>query len=106
MAEFKKYLTNAYTVLESRAEGLCFVDELRAAICENISLYMKKNEEEFKDYLNDFAQAVWTLLGNVSQSSSRDSLAVTAFKFFTSAIKSSNLLIAACKYPKVAHLYH
>ena len=94
------------TVLESSAEGLDVVDELRAAVSENISLYMEKNEEEFKDYLNDFAQAVWTLLGNVSQSSSRDSLAVTAIKFLTTAIKSFNLPIAACKYPKVAHLYH
>ncbi|KAL2345915.1 hypothetical protein Fmac_007200 [Flemingia macrophylla] len=31
---------------------------------------LEKNEEEFEDYLNDFALAVWTLLGNVSQSSS------------------------------------
>jgi exportin-2 (importin alpha re-exporter) len=66
---------------------------------------MEKNEE-FKDYLNDFAQSVWTLLGNLSQSLSRDSLAVTAIKFLNTAIKSSNLPIAACKYPKVAHLYH
>ncbi|KAL3572136.1 hypothetical protein D5086_026040 [Populus alba] len=88
MAEFKKYLTNGYPVLESSAEGLGLVDELRAAVCENISLYMEKNEEEFKDYLNDFAQAVWTLLGNVSQSSSRDSLAVTAIKFLTTVSTS------------------
>ncbi|KAJ6320195.1 hypothetical protein OIU78_015556 [Salix suchowensis] len=88
MAEFKKYLTNGYPVLESSAEGLGVVDELRAAVCENISLYMEKNEEEFKDYLNDFAQAVWTLLGNVSQSSSRDSLAVTAIKFLTTVSTS------------------
>uniref|UniRef100_A0A6N2MZJ0 Exportin-2 n=1 Tax=Salix viminalis TaxID=40686 RepID=A0A6N2MZJ0_SALVM len=88
MTEFKKYLANSYPVLESNVEGLGLVDELRAAVCENISLYMEKNEEEFKDYLNDFAQAVWTLLGNVSQSSSRDSLAVMAIKFLTTVSTS------------------
>ncbi|XP_011023163.1 PREDICTED: exportin-2-like [Populus euphratica] len=88
MTEFKKYLVNNYPVLESSAEGLGLVDELRAAVCENISLYMEKNEEEFKDYLNDFAQAVWTLLGKVSQSPSRDSLAVMAIKFLTTVSTS------------------
>ncbi|KAJ6729602.1 EXPORTIN-2 [Salix viminalis] len=88
MTEFKIYLANSYPVLESNVEGLGLVDELRAAVCENISLYMEKNEEEFKDYLNDFAQAVWTLLGNVSQSSSRDSLAVMAIKFLTTVSTS------------------
>lgn len=88
MTEFKKYLCNTYPALESSPEGLALVDELRAAVCENISLYMEKNEDEFKDFLNDFALAVWTLLGNVSQSSSRDSLVVTAIKFLTTVSTS------------------
>lgn len=88
MTEFKKYLTTNYPALESTSDGLGLVDGLRAAVCENISLYMKMNEEEFQGYLNDFALAVWTLLGNVSQSSSRDSLAVTAIKFLTNVSTS------------------
>lgn len=88
MTEFKKYLTTNYPTLESTSDGLGLVDGLRAAVCENISLYMKMNEEEFQGYLNDFALAVWTLLGNVSQSSSRDSLAVTAIKFLTNVSTS------------------
>ncbi|XWS32030.1 hypothetical protein CRYUN_Cryun23aG0126000 [Craigia yunnanensis] len=83
MGEFWKYLTMNYPSLESSADGLALVDELRAAVCENISLYMEKNEEEFQGYLNDFLSAVWSLLTNVSQSSSRDKLAVTAMKFLT-----------------------
>ncbi|TKY61247.1 Exportin-2 protein [Spatholobus suberectus] len=69
MSEFRKYLTTTYSALEgSGGDGIAIVDELRAAVCENINLYMEKNEEEFQGYLNDFALAVWTLLGNVSQS--------------------------------------
>ncbi|KAF5451758.1 hypothetical protein F2P56_026835, partial [Juglans regia] len=84
MTEFKKYLTINYPVLESSGvDGLALVDELRAVVCENINLYMEKNEEEFQGYLNDFALAIWSLLGNVTQSSSRDQLAMVAIKFLT-----------------------
>ncbi|KAL0002315.1 hypothetical protein SO802_016096 [Lithocarpus litseifolius] len=89
MTEFRKYLITNYPVLEnSGADGLAIVDELRAAVCENINLYMEKNEEEFQVYLNDFALAVWRLLGTVTQSSSRDQLAVTAIKFLTTVSTS------------------
>lgn len=89
MAEFRTYLTTPYPVLEDTErdkEGI--VDQLRAAICENINLYMEKNEEEFQEYLKDFASAVWSLLMNVSTASSRDRLAVTAIKFLTTVSKS------------------
>ncbi|TKY64094.1 Exportin-2 protein [Spatholobus suberectus] len=89
MGEFRKYLTTSYPALESSgADGVAVVDELRAAVCENINLYMEKNEEEFQGFLNDFALAVWTLLGNVSQLSSRDRLAITAIKFLTTVSTS------------------
>ncbi|KAK4267014.1 hypothetical protein QN277_023861 [Acacia crassicarpa] len=89
MTEFRKYLTTSYPALENSGPGgLALVDELRAAVCENINLYMEKNEEEFQGYLNDFALAVWTLLANVSQSSSRDQLAITAIKFLTTVSTS------------------
>lgn len=89
MTEFRKYLTTSYPSLEgSGPDGLALVDELRAEVCENINLYMEKNEEEFQGFLNDFALAVWTLLGNVSQSTSRDQLAITAIKFLTTVSTS------------------
>ncbi|KAK4789380.1 hypothetical protein SAY86_020699 [Trapa natans] len=89
MTEFQKYLTTCYPALEkSGTEGLIIVDDLRAAVCENINLYMEKNEEEFQGYLHTFATAVWSLLGDVSQSSSRDRLAITAIKFLTTVSTS------------------
>eukprot|EP00252_Welwitschia_mirabilis_P008441 TRINITY_DN2027_c0_g1_i1.p1 TRINITY_DN2027_c0_g1~~TRINITY_DN2027_c0_g1_i1.p1 ORF type:complete len:966 (-),score=126.84 TRINITY_DN2027_c0_g1_i1:393-3290(-) len=86
MTEFKTYLTISYPVLEESKEDI--VDQLRAAICENINLYIEKNEEEFQDYLQDFASAVWSLLMNISTDMSRDKLAVTAIKFLTTVSKS------------------
>ncbi|GMH13605.1 hypothetical protein Nepgr_015446 [Nepenthes gracilis] len=90
MTEFMKYLTMNFPALEEGggAEGLAVVDEVRAAVCENICLYMEKNEEEFSGYLSDFARAVWSLLVNVSASSSRDRIAVTAIKFLTTVSTS------------------
>ncbi|XP_058757292.1 exportin-2 [Vicia villosa] len=88
MTEFRKYLTTSYPAIEGSADGLALVDELRSSVCENINHYMEKYEEEFKGFLNDFALAVWTLLGNVSQSTSRDQLAVTAIKFLTTVSTS------------------
>lgn len=89
MGEFKKCLTTSYPALEDGGgDGLAIVDELRAAVCENISLYMEKNEEEFQGYLNDFALGVWTLLGRVSILPSRDRLTITAIKFLTTVSTS------------------
>ncbi|KAK9910161.1 hypothetical protein M0R45_034135 [Rubus argutus] len=88
MNEQRKYLATSYPALESSPDGLALVDELRAAVCENINLYMEKNEEEFQAYLNGFALAVWNLLTSVSQASSRDQLAVTAIKFLTTVSTS------------------
>ncbi|RVW79633.1 Purple acid phosphatase 10 [Vitis vinifera] len=53
------------------------VDKLRAAVCENISLYIEKYEEEFQECLNDFALAVWSLLTAISTFSSCDRLTIT-----------------------------
>ncbi|XP_051129556.1 exportin-2-like [Andrographis paniculata] len=89
MIEFKKYLTVKYPALEaSGKEGLALVDELRAAVCENISLYMEKEEEIFQKYLSGFVDAVWGLLVEASNSSSREKLTVTAIKFLTTVSTS------------------
>ncbi|KAK6142670.1 hypothetical protein DH2020_023018 [Rehmannia glutinosa] len=69
-------------------DGLALVDELRASVCENISLYMEKEEEIFQKYLGGFVEAVWGLLVVVSNSSSRERLTVTAIKFLTTVSTS------------------
>ncbi|CAM6025473.1 unnamed protein product [Sphagnum balticum] len=89
MGEFHKYLiyTNPH-VQETDPEKTSVIDELKAAICENINLYMEKNEEEFQGYLGQFATDVWSLLMSVSISTSQDWLATTAIKFLTTVSKS------------------
>jgi exportin-2 (importin alpha re-exporter) len=89
MGEFHKYLiyTNPH-IQETDPEKTSVIDELKAAICENINLYMEKNEEEFQGYLGQFATDVWSLLMSVSISTSQDWLATTAIKFLTTVSKS------------------
>uniref|UniRef100_A0A7N0VK74 Importin N-terminal domain-containing protein n=1 Tax=Kalanchoe fedtschenkoi TaxID=63787 RepID=A0A7N0VK74_KALFE len=97
MTEFKKYLnTTAYPSLEQNEQVLAALDALRSAICDNIILYIEKNEEEFQAYLNDFALSIWNLLVNVSSSSSpaarsspsHDRLIITAIKFLSTVSTS------------------
>ncbi|KAE9466053.1 hypothetical protein C3L33_02034, partial [Rhododendron williamsianum] len=89
MGEFQKYLTVKFSVLEDGGgDGLALVDELRAAVCENISLYAERYEEEFRGYLSGFVETVWNLLVSVSASSGRDRLTVTAITFLTTVSTS------------------
>lgn len=89
MSLFHDYLVYDNPLLkESNGEKEGVLDQVKAAICENINLYMEKNEEEFKDYLPGFASDIWGLLMKVSLSSSHDRLATTAIKFLTTVSKS------------------
>ena len=36
--------------------------QVKAAICENVNLYLEKNETEFAEYVEVFAKLVWELL--------------------------------------------
>ncbi|CAI7733044.1 unnamed protein product [Closterium sp. NIES-53] len=94
MGEFHKYLTYENPLLNEKdpeKEGI--LDQLKAAICENINLYMEKNEEEFKDFLPTFVTDVWTLLIKLPQSPEglgpgRDRLAIVAIRFLTTVSRS------------------
>ncbi|KMT06992.1 hypothetical protein BVRB_6g153240 [Beta vulgaris subsp. vulgaris] len=79
---FGTYLTTTYPVLEQGGE-MALVDNLRAAICEILTLYIARTEEPFEKYVGQFEKAVRTLLVIVSASSGRDHLAITAIKFLT-----------------------
>ena len=69
------------------------MDQLKAAVCENINLYMEKNEEEFQPFLPTFVTDVWGLLVGLSLtplglSHGRDPLAIMALKFLTTVSRS------------------
>lgn len=67
MAEFHYLLTYTNAALvESDSEQESVVDAVKAAVCENLYLFIQINEDEFEKYLKTFAQDVWTELTKVS----------------------------------------
>ena len=57
-------------------------------MCENVNLYVEKNEEEFKPFLPAFATDVWNLLLKVGSEQSKDRLVTAALRFLTTVAKS------------------
>ncbi len=67
MAEFHYLLTYSNPALaESDPEKETVVDAVKAAVCDNLYLFIQINEDEFEKYLKTFAQDVWTELTKVS----------------------------------------
>ena len=67
MAEFHYLLTYTNPALaETDPEKESVVDAVKAAVCDNIYLFIQINEDEFEKYLKTFAQDVWTELTSVS----------------------------------------
>jgi len=50
------------------------LEHLRAQVCENICLYAKKYDEEFKPFMEQFVTAVWELLVKTSLHTKYDSV--------------------------------
>lgn len=85
MAEFHYLLTYSNAALvESDPEQESVVDAVKAAVCENLYLFIQINEDEFEKYLKTFAQDVWTELTKVSLNPGQ----VPCFPFHSAAVGS------------------
>ncbi|XP_037068726.1 exportin-2-like [Pollicipes pollicipes] len=60
---------------------------LRTQICDNVTLYAQKYDEEFRPYLPRFVQAVWTLLANTGMQVKYDLLVSNAIQFLSSVVE-------------------
>jgi exportin-2 (importin alpha re-exporter) len=85
MTGFRAFLTTTYPP-PVEADGA--PDSLRAAVCDNLQLYMEKYEEEFRGFLQEFVEAVWGLLMAQTAAPTRGQLAVTAIRFLTTVAES------------------
>uniref|UniRef100_A0A6P4FW59 Exportin-2 n=1 Tax=Drosophila rhopaloa TaxID=1041015 RepID=A0A6P4FW59_DRORH len=59
------------------------LEHLRAQVCENICLYAKKYDEEFKPFMEQFVTAVWELLVKTSLQTKYDALVSHALQFLS-----------------------
>ena len=64
------------------------VDQVKAAICDNVNLYIEKNEEEFQRFLQTFVQDVWTLLTKTGLEPNKDHLVTSGVRFLTTVANS------------------
>lgn len=83
-AEFHTYLVYDNPALADKdPDKESPIDAVKAAVCQNINLFMEQNEEEFKEYLNTFVQDVWTLLVAVKQGSGQVILPISMAMLLT-----------------------
>ena len=61
---------------------------MKAAICDNVNLYIEKNEEEFQRFLQTFVQDVWTLLTKTGLEPNKDHLVTSGIRFLTTVANS------------------
>ena len=86
MGAFHGLLAYENPALET-AEGSP-ADAVKAAICDNVNLYIEKNEEEFQRFLQTFVQDVWTLLTKTGLESGKDHLVTSGVRFLTAVANS------------------
>lgn len=59
------------------------LEMLRSQICDNITLYAQKYDEEFGPFMQQFVTAVWELLVNTGQQPKFDALVTNALQFLS-----------------------
>lgn len=82
------------------------LEMLRSQICDNISLYAQKYDEEFAPFMQQFVTAVWELLVNTGQQPKYDALVTNALQFlstvagrqqYRSLFEDPNVLASICE---------
>ncbi|KAL7018978.1 hypothetical protein ACKWTF_010969 [Chironomus riparius] len=84
MPTFHELLTTDVPCLKTGEDEEAGVMEmLRSQICDNITLYAQKYDEEFGPYMQRFVTAVWELLVNTGQQPKYDALVTNALHFLS-----------------------
>ncbi|XP_020707492.2 exportin-2 [Athalia rosae] len=60
------------------------IEQLKSQVCDNVALYARNYEEDFKNYLPQFVTAIWGLLTSTGQQPKFDSLVSNALQFLAS----------------------
>lgn len=84
MQAFHSLLVNDVPCLKTNDDDEPGIMEmLRSQICDNISLYAQKYDEEFAQFMQQFVTAVWGLLVNTGQQPKFDALVTNALQFLS-----------------------
>tara|TARA_B110000977_G_scaffold100003_1_gene131240 strand:+ start:15818 stop:18799 length:2982 start_codon:yes stop_codon:yes gene_type:complete len=88
MGEFHNLLAYENPGIISSADSASPLDAVKASVCDNVNLYIEKNEEEFQRFLQTFVQDVWQLLTKTGLESSKDHLVTSGVRFLTTVANS------------------
>lgn len=66
------------------------LDLIKSQVCDNVSLYAQKYDEEFENYLPKFVEAIWQLLVSTEKVTKHDIVVSNAIGFLASASERSN----------------
>lgn len=84
MTHFHQLLVADVPLLKtSDDEEAGVIEMLKSQICDNVSLYAQKYDEEFAPYMQQFVTAVWGLLVNTGQQPKYDTLVTNAVTFLS-----------------------
>ncbi|XP_029650427.1 exportin-2 [Octopus sinensis] len=85
MAHFKTLLQVDNKLLQTQDEDEAGVlEQVKSQICDNVTLYAQKYDEEFGPHLPDFVTAIWNLLVTTGQQVKYDLLVSNAIQFLAS----------------------
>ncbi|KAF5296580.1 hypothetical protein FQR65_LT10233 [Abscondita terminalis] len=108
------WMTNFHTLLTTEVKSLAtrddedagIMEQLKSQVCDNISLYAQKYDEEFQPYLAQFVTAIWGLLVSTGLQPKYDLLVSNALQFLSSVgernhyrhlFEDSNVLNSICE---------
>ena len=72
--DLKEWMRHLFTYLEfkspasndTRGDTISPLDDMKAAVCDILNLFIQINEEEFEEYCEQFVGIVWTVLSNIT----------------------------------------
>uniref|UniRef100_A0A0B7B1D2 Exportin-2 n=2 Tax=Arion vulgaris TaxID=1028688 RepID=A0A0B7B1D2_9EUPU len=84
MRLFMDLLSADNKLLQTSDEEVGLLEQVKSQVCDNVTLYAQKYDEEFSPYLPEFVTAIWGLLINTGQEVKYDLLVSNAIQFLAS----------------------
>ncbi|XP_050434823.1 exportin-2 [Adelges cooleyi] len=87
IGNFQKLLELEIKELETNSDDETgILHQIQSQICENISLYAQKYEEEFSAYMKDLVTIIWKLLIKTGSEPKYDTLVINALQFLSTTV--------------------
>ncbi|VVC32399.1 Hypothetical protein CINCED_3A009409 [Cinara cedri] len=87
ISNFQKLLELEIRELETESDDqTSILHQIQSQICENVSLYAQKYEEEFSSYMRTLVTIIWKLLIKTGPQPKYDTLVINALQFLSTTV--------------------